>query len=431
MDIIRKIITFIKKHLILGSFLLATLLGIAYVLGTNMDIIMRGNVLDYVRDIWSMIIVGACSGLFLVIPFILTVWNLIALVAPMKDEIWNRKFRQVEYITVVLGFLYSLLIHLFLEIAYNADWTEQLYNNQVHTPIWTEGRVTVIVLSLAGIAGYLFLSVIKVNKVPPLVTVLAIAAMYIGIIECCFWIVQIVGLNSYIILCLFPFNCIIIAAKTIRRLICEWQADQEKEEKTFSNTFLAKINQKLMNAATWPIVAFVLMWPLLGILIGILILFGQQPDTIIKAWTETSDWNLSQRVAPQNIYYDEHYLCTVAAGGHKQIVKPIRLGERHGHQVIVNRQLCVANAFEQILEEKTPRFHRHIRQFYDTYGFPIARLIHSPYLADAIYILMKPLEWLFLIVLYLTDINPENRIALQYMPPKETANIRNLLKNKS
>ena len=162
------------------------------------------------------------------------------------------------------------------------------------------------------------------------------------------------------------------------------------------------------------------MWPLLGIIIGILALFGQQPDAVIKAWTQTSDWNLSKRVAPQNLYYDEHYLCTVAAGGHKKVVKPLRLGVRHGHEVIVNRQLCVANAFEQILEERVPRFHKIVRHLYDTYGFPIAKLVHSPYVADCIYILMKPLEWLFLMVLYFCDVNPENRIAVQYLPKCNT-----------
>ena len=44
----------------------------------------------------------------------------------------------------------------------------------------------------------------------------------------------------------------------------------------------------------------------------------------------------------------------------------------------------------------------------------LAKLIHSKYTADLIYVLMKPLEWIFLIVLYLTDVNPENRIAIQY-----------------
>ena len=36
---------------------------------------------------------------------------------------------------------------------------------------------------------------------------------------------------------------------------------------------------------------------------------------------------------------------------------------------------------------------------------------------DVIYYLMKPLEWIFLLVLYLVDRKPENRIALQYIPP--------------
>ncbi|MEQ8156982.1 MAG: DUF6688 family protein, partial [Clostridiaceae bacterium] len=154
------------------------------------------------------------------------------------------------------------------------------------------------------------------------------------------------------------------------------------------------------------------------IIICILALFGQQPDSIIKAWTETSDWNLSKRVAPQNVYYDEHYLCTVAAGGHANVVKPVRLGVRHGHQVIVNRQLCVANAFEQVLEERVPVFHRYLRHFYDKYGFPVAKMIHSPYTADLVYLIMKPLEWMFLIVLYFCDVYPENRIAVQYLPDK-------------
>ncbi|MEE3497253.1 MAG: DUF6688 family protein, partial [Butyrivibrio sp.] len=124
----------------------------------------------------------------------------------------------------------------------------------------------------------------------------------------------------------------------------------------------------------------------------------------------------SQRVAPQNLYYDEHYLCTVAAGGHRKIVKPLRMGERHGHKVIVNRQLMIANAFENVLEEKTPKMHRLIRNFYDKYGFPIADYIRMNKVAcDITYIVMKPLEWLFLIVLYLVDVNPENRIVVQYM----------------
>ena len=157
------------------------------------------------------------------------------------------------------------------------------------------------------------------------------------------------------------------------------------------------------------------MVPLLGIIIAILTLFGQAPDAMIKAFTETANYTFSTKIPPQNLTYDEHYLCTVAAGGHKKIVKPIRMGKRHGHDVVVNRQLLIANAFEQVLEEKTPRFHRALRDFYDKYGFPVARLIKTKTIADLIWFLMKPLELVFLIVIYLVDAHPEDRIASQYL----------------
>lgn len=84
-------------------------------------------------------------------------------------------------------------------------------------------------------------------------------------------------------------------------------------------------------------------------------------------------------------------------------------------KIIVNRQLCIANAFEDYIMEKFPKFHKLIRSVYDTYGYPVSRHIISPERADAVYILMKPLEWMFLIFLYLFDVKPEERIRRQYM----------------
>ena len=57
-------------------------------------------------------------------------------------------------------------------------------------------------------------------------------------------------------------------------------------------------------------------------------------------------------------------------------------GVRHGHPVVVNRQLCIANAFEQVLEEKTPRFHRFLRRNYDRYGYPFAKHIKKKWAMD-------------------------------------------------
>ena len=94
------------------------------------------------------------------------------------------------------------------------------------------------------------------------------------------------------------------------------------------------------------------------------------------------------------------------------------MGIRRGEKIVVNRQLCVANAFEDLIQEKTPRFHHFIRYIYDKYGYPLSKHINTAFQADITYILMKPLEWIFLLVLYIFDVNPENRIATQYIGKK-------------
>lgn len=174
----------------------------------------------------------------------------------------------------------------------------------------------------------------------------------------------------------------------------------------------------LHNSKNWPVLAIIMAIPIFAIMLLILLFFGQQPDAVIKAFTETSDWTLSQKKSPPPIHVkaDDHYLCTVALRGHHNIVKPLRLGIRRNEKIVVNRQLCIANAFEQVIEEKTPKLHKFIRYIYDKYGYPLSKHITSPIRADIVYFIMKPLEWLFIIVLYLIDKKPEDRIARQYLP---------------
>ena len=341
--------------------------------------------------------------------------NFVFLFFGCKKE--KKKIRNIIwFLTPIVGLFDTYNCLWFCEVQFTKLWSEQLYNQQTHQPLWLGGIVTLIVVFAVGIVGAVVLVATDVNKVPPLVTVLCIAALYLMLVISLVWCIQIIRpLNEIIIMfCpLLPGNLIMIAITIIREKIKQWNSAEHHADDEFGkNSFIKRLNSILMKSEKWPIYAAVLMLPLLGVI-------GQEPDAIIKVWTETSDWTLSQKVGPQNIYYDEHYLCTVAAGGHRKVVKPLRMGERHGHKVIVNRQLMIANAFENVLEEKTPKMHRLIRNFYDKYGFPIADYIRTNKVAcDITYFVMKPLEWLFLIVLYLVDTNPENRIAVQYMPRK-------------
>lgn len=299
---------------------------------------------------------------------------------------------------------------LFDKVKYNQFGAENapLINSQFAA----QSVLTIVIIALVAITGYVLLRFYPLKKMPPLLAVCCISALYLGIGECVLWFIQILSTADFLMIMLYllPINIIIIFLRTIRDVVYETIL-LKKTEETIKCTGLLKF---LNHTLCWPVIAFVGAVPLLGIIIIILLVFGQEPDSIIKAWTQTADWTMSQKIPPQNIHADEHYLCTVAAGGHRKVVKPIRTGERHGHRVVVNRQLCVANAFEQLIQERTPRFHRAVRGLYDKTGYPIAKHIHSPYLADVIYFVMKPLEWLFLAVLYMFDTKPENRIAVQY-----------------
>lgn len=165
-----------------------------------------------------------------------------------------------------------------------------------------------------------------------------------------------------------------------------------------------------------------LCFPVLGFLIAFLLLFGQKPDSAIRAITDTYKHGLSQLdnecikvVCPGP---GSHFLCSIAAQGHTRIVKPTRLGERGGKSIICNRQLLISNAFEELLQEKLPFIHKPIRKFYNQIGNLIHRYygaFNHKWVSDSIYIIMKPLEWFFLIILYVFDKKPENRIASQYI----------------
>ena len=178
-------------------------------------------------------------------------------------------------------------------------------------------------------------------------------------------------------------------------------------------TFLYNVSFKYQRL---PLIWAVFLFPVLFIVQMILVLFGQRPDSFIRVVIDTSNFNYSVIPPPEPkvIPGDGHYLCTVAAKGHKGIVKPIRSGERRGVRISVNRQLMIANAFEHILEAYLPNMHRIVRSAYDRYGYPISKHIRKKWEADIVYLLMKPLEWFFLFVLYTVDKNPENRIHIQY-----------------
>ena len=305
-------------------------------------------------------------------------------------------------------FLEAIFIFIVKDMTFY-DWSERLINSQKHALIWSGAYPTFFTFAALTLLALIIYSYRDANSLSPLANIFCISGILGGVV------LLLVFDNQLQVASFHTFFLLIYSINLLWVRIKEWQ--EERTEITYENRMLQYFHQLLNKSRNWPWLAVLLALPTLAFVVLILMLFGQQPDSMIKAWTNTADWAFSQKIPPQNLIIDEHYLCTVAAGGHEKVVKPQRMGIRHGHPVVVNRQLCIANAFEQVLEEKTPRFHRFLRRNYDRYGYPFAKHIKKKWAMDLIYYLMKPLEWIFLLVLYLVDRKPENRIAMQYIKP--------------
>lgn len=171
--------------------------------------------------------------------------------------------------------------------------------------------------------------------------------------------------------------------------------------------------------------------PVFTIIMCFLILFGQKPDSIIRSFTDTYKHGFSQMDhLCDNVHCGGHFLCSIAAKGNPDLVKPIRYGERNGNKILCNRQLLIANAFEEWIEDEFPKTHQMIRKQYNKVGNKIHKHYHffnQRWISNLFYILMKPLELFFLFFLYTFDSKPENRIHVQYLKKMDRIQIKNLI----
>ncbi|MBL3658807.1 hypothetical protein JL102_21840 [Fulvivirga sp. 2943] len=273
-----------------------------------------------------------------------------------------------------------------------------------------------------------FLSLFALVKVwkkgknqPPLLLVVYLAFLMIGIIINLLLIMQLFGHEndlagnsgiSGFFMAMAPALHVLISFILILHVIKE--EAHEADKRSFKNRFLNQLNNRLKGSKMLPVWSLLALFPILFMVTILLILLGQEYDSLTKVFTETATWNFSQETHPPYLDHTGHYLCTVAACGSPEVVRPLRLGMRHGTEIIVNRQLLIANAFEDLIQTKYPRVHKVIRGKYDKYGYPLSKDINTKFKSNCTYLIMKPLEWLFLIYIYLNSQKPEKLIRKQY-----------------
>lgn len=273
-------------------------------------------------------------------------------------------------------------------------------------------RLSILCLIIPSVAAF-FYSGLRARLAPPLLELLVNAFLVSGIvlnIVLCFHISD--GLLS--VLGNIPIILILIMAlKKNHQLFTQHISN---EDLAYQNS----VAWKILTAkpfVKYPVL-LLLCLPSIVLMAAVLTLFGQKPDSMIRAFTETYHHGFSQwDYKCDNVECGGHYLCSVAAKGHPSVVKPTRFGHRAGGLIVCNRQLLVSNAFEELIQEGFPFLHKKIRKNYNRVGDLVHKyyyIFNNKFVCDFVYISMKPLEWIFLIVLYTFDRKPENRIARQY-----------------
>ena len=268
------------------------------------------------------------------------------------------------------------------------NYYEQIERNSMYTPFATDHLLSLRVYSVLYFLSILAI-VVRRGKLPPLALSLCIVFVIIGTVLQITVLLQFLDVtwNKMIPHINFPVDEIryiklwhnntigingVFAGNTVGNAamyrimnlflslyIIITLIRQEKNSamtRRYKNKFLNKLNSII--AKHYFICAFILLIPLFTIITIILLLFGQEPDSMVKVWTETTTWTFSKHDHPPYLEYKGHYLCTVAACGHPKIVKPLQFGMRHRRIIIVNRQLQVANDFEEMIAHYFPAFHR-------------------------------------------------------------------------
>ncbi|MDE5582691.1 MAG: hypothetical protein K2J08_03175 [Ruminococcus sp.] len=346
---------------------------------------------------------------FLWFPFCMTGLNIKHLVKGI-NSVYS------DVMTILIGGVYHILLEGVTLNETAKNYTEAIYFDELHEMLNSDYSTIIDIVMFAGIIGLFTLCLKKPEKTPPLISAFSVAFSTLLLVLGALRYVQMIKHFeiSHIMLYLYYFNLILITARRIRFHITEQVRLANERETVFRSRAGEKLHKIMSTISGMTKFSFILILPIVAVCEILYILLGQGADGFIKAFTMTADWTFSTQIPPPPLEYDGHYLCTVASGGHKKIVKPLRYGIRLNHKIIVNRQLLVANAFEDLIHELMPTAHRRIRNFYNKYGYPLSRHITTQTRADIVYILMKPLEYAFTVFLYMFDVSPENRIAVQY-----------------
>ena len=270
--------------------------------------------------------------LFIALPGLIVFIDFVGLLFKGKQIVPNLIFRITEICSLII-----------LPIMYGGFGEKNDCCSDFSTAFSPEHQLTIEVIAVLSLIAY-FHSSYRKTIATPVFEILVNVFLIIGIVLNIF-----IAIHTNALWLAFGGNLPIILLAIMvlvknQRAFIEYSQNLEFSTKNkFENVAWKMLN--LHPIYKFPVI-LILCLPVMIIVTSILLLVGQKPDSIVRAFTETYKHGFSQwDYKCDNVDCGGHYLCSVAANGHKAIVKPQRLGIRNDHYIICNRQLLVSNAF--------------------------------------------------------------------------------------
>jgi hypothetical protein len=118
------------------------------------------------------------------------------------------------------------------------------------------------------------------------------------------------------------------------------------------------------------------------------VLIGSLPFWAVSIFWSCVNYRLLPEQSP------DCFVVTAASRGHRKFVGPFIEVPHRGQMRTANRQLATLWQFEEIWRSWDSRSHAVFRRGYNIVGPVIAKRIASPLLAGAVYVVLKPVEFL-------------------------------------
>ena len=248
------------------------------------------------------------------------------LVADVIFAVKKKKYPAFELAAFSIGGGYMALAYMLWDLP-SYDKPINLYGTEsAHAPINLEYGAAIILFALLGLASYMILMFHK-KKFPPLTEVILLGGMYVGMLLCIVFLYQLVmgvhpqpadmsglvgvmdeeylknwkvsldELDYFVILCLCIVPVLFLVHCVHLMIIMMKEQAQEQRTKNYDNPLMNQVNKLFVKGMGKYLLAVLAMLPLMAVLSAVLMLFGQQPDSIILAFTRTSDWILSKEIS--------------------------------------------------------------------------------------------------------------------------------------